>query len=239
MEMLKLEAKKRPGLGSRKSWRLRGEGWVPGVLYGKGKESVSVQIGEEPLVKFLRAHHQMLTLSLEGEALPALIKAVQTHPLTGELIHVDFARVDLSASIKVKVKVVLKGVPVGVTAAKGVLEQQGHEVEVECLPTAIPDQIVAKIDHLEVGMSLHAGELALPAGVKIAVDADRVIATVHAPKIEEVAAEAAPAEVATQPEVIGAKEREERAAAKAGEKGAAAEPKEKEAKEKEAKEQKK
>lgn len=242
MEMLKLEAKRRPELGSRKVGKLRGRGLVPGVLYGKGEASVALQVGEEPLLRFLRSQHKMVALSVDGVASPALLQQVQVHPLTGDPLHVDFVRVKMDAMIRVKVKVILKGVPVGVAANKGVLEQQGHEVEVECLPSAIPDQIVAKIEHLDLGNSLHAKELPLPQGVRIAVDPERVIATVHAPKIEEAPPEVAAAEAPVQPEVIGAKEREERAAAKSGEKGEKAEKGEKggtESQQKEAKEPKK
>lgn len=218
MKIPKLKASRRETRGSLKAARQRAEGLVPGILYGRGKPEVLLTIPCDALESLIRSETQMVTLAIEGGEEPALVQDVQADAITGDLLHVDFARIALDATVKVKVKVLLKGAPVGVATGGGVLEQQAHEIEVECLPTSIPEHLTAKIDHLELGKSVHAKEIPLPEGVR-AVDPERVVATVHLPKVVEAAAEAAPVEVALQPEVIGQKEREERAKEKEKSKG--------------------
>ncbi len=213
METPKVKAEKRSERGTRQTRKLRGEGRIPAVLYGRGKETVTLAVSTDDIRSILKAHSRTVTIAVGGAEEAALVQEIQTHPIDGEILHVDFARIALDAVVRVKVPVVLRGVPVGVSAGSGVLEQQVHDLEVECLPNLIPDQLVAKIDHLEVGKTLHASAVPLPAGVKLIAEPERAIATVHPPKVA-VEETAAVAEVALQPEVIGAKEREERAAAK-------------------------
>lgn len=226
METLKVKAEKREARGSRQTRKLRGEGRVPAVLYGRGKETVSLAVSTDDVRSILKAHSRTVTLAVSGKEEAALVQEVQTHPLDGEILHVDFARIALDEVVRVKVPVVLRGTPVGVATGGGVLEQQAHELEVECFPNRIPDQLVVKIDHLEIGKTVHAESVPLPEGVKLVAEAARAIATVHPPKVA-VEETAAVAEVALQPEVIGAKEREERAKEKEKKEGGA--PKEKEA----------
>lgn len=210
METLRIEATRREERGSARMERLRRDGRIPAVLYGRGKDTVPLAVEERAFRDVLRAHSRMVTLAIQGAEEAALVQAVQTHPLDGRILHVDFARIALDAVVRVKVPVHLRGVPVGVSTGGGVLEQQTHDIEIACLPAQIPEQIVVKIEHLEVGKTLHAQDLPLPAGVTLLAEPERAVATVHPPKVQE--EEAAPAaEVAMQPEVIGQKEREERA----------------------------
>ncbi len=210
MQTPKLKAQPRSTRGSRSMHKLRGEGQIPAVLYGRGEEVVSLTLAAKDMKEILKSHTRAVTLSIGGKEEAALLQEVQTHPVRGEILHIDFTRIALDTAVHVKVPVILKGIPVGVATGGGVLDQQVHEVEIECLPTRIPEQITVKIEHLEIGKTLHAESLPLPEGVKLLVEKERAIATVHPPK--QVVEEAAPAaEVAMQPEVIGQKEREERA----------------------------
>lgn len=232
METLKVKAENREARGSRSIRKLRGEGRVPAVLYGRGKGTVALAVSTDDVRSILKAHSRTVTLAVAGKEEAALVQEIQTHPIDGEILHVDFARIALDELVRVKVPVVLKGIPVGVASGGGVLEQQAHELEVECFPNRIPDQLVAKIDHLEIGKTLHAESVPLPEGVRLTAEAARAIATVHPPKVATEEA-AVVAEVALQPEVIGAKEREERAKEKEKKEGGGA------AKEKEAAPEKK
>lgn len=227
METPKMKAEKREQRGTRRIRKLRDEGRIPAVLYGRGKETVSLAVSGNDVRSILKAHSRTVTIAIGGAEEAALVQAIQMHPIDGEILHVDFARIALDAVVRVKVPVVLRGVPAGVATGSGVLEQQVHDLEVECLPHLIPDQLVARIDQLEVGKTLHASAVPLPEGVKLIAEPERAIATVHPPKVA-VEETAVVAEVALQPEVIGAKEREERAKEKEKKDGGGGKEKEKE-----------
>ena len=232
-----LSAKPRAATGTRVVSRLRREGFVPGVLYGKAVKAMPIVASRHDLVQFLRARageHGLATLRLEQDAKsteqPVLIKAVQHDPVLGGILHVDFQTIVLTEQIRIKVSLLLTGEPVGVKQEGGVLEHFLREIEVECLPTQIPNHIEHDISALKIGDAIHVRDLAVPPGARITTDPAGVIASVLAPK-EEKAEEAAAA--VTEPEVIREKkpEGEDAAAEGAGEKKEAAKEEKKPAKE--------
>lgn len=199
--------------GSRATSRLRHKGWVPGVVYGRNMESISISVNRRQLVKLLHetGERALVTLNLEdGESWkkPALMKAVQHDPVSGTIVHIDFHAILLTEEIKVKVAIQLKGEPVGVKQDGGILEHFLREVEVECLPTEIPEHIELDISALKIGETVHVRDLAPPKTAKILTDPESAVASVQAPKEEK------PEEVAavTEPEVIREKKEEEGAA---------------------------
>ena len=224
-----LSAKPRTATGTRVMGRLRREGFVPGVLYGKAVKATPIVVSRHDLIKFLHARageHGLVTLRLEQDAAgsggkvverPVLIKAVQHDPVLGGILHVDFQTIVLTEQIRIKVPLVLSGEPVGVKQESGVLEHFLREIEVECLPAQIPKHIEHDISALKIGDAIHVRDLAVPPGARITSDPESVIASVLAPKEEKL--EEAAAEV-TEPEVIREKkpEAEEAAAEGAGEK---------------------
>jgi large subunit ribosomal protein L25 len=205
--------------GSVEARRMRLAGQVPGVLYGKSIKPSSVTVNRRELVRFLHAHvgeHGLLTLKLEADGKstgkPVLIKRVEIHPVTGEVMHIDFHAIALTEQIRIKIPVVLAGEPVGVKQDGGLLEHFLREVEIECLPTQIPKQIDHDISALKIGDTVHVKDLAAPEGSRITADPDAGVASVLVPKVEkptEAEAEAAAAE----PEVIREKKPEEGEAA--------------------------
>jgi len=217
-----LIATPRPRLGSRAVRRLRRAGGIPGVVYGKAVAPTPVMVKARDLIKFLHAHageHGLLTLRVEADPAvggweqPVLIKHVEHHPVDGGILHVDFHAIALTEQIRIKIPIVLTGVPTGVKQDGGVLEHFLREVEVECLPTAIPKQIEHDISALKIGDAVHVRELAEPAGARMTSDPEGVVASVLMPKeakVEEVAAEAV-----TEPEVIREKKPETEAEAAA------------------------
>ncbi|HDK26456.1 MAG TPA: 50S ribosomal protein L25 [Candidatus Atribacteria bacterium] len=117
------------------------------------------------------------------------MKDVQFNSLKKQIIHVDFYEVTLKEKLAVEVRVELIGEPIGVKEG-GILELELREVEIECLPSQIPESLKADISHLKINDHLTAGELALPEGVELLTESDRIIASVHPPtKMEEVAKE--------------------------------------------------
>lgn len=223
-----LSAKPRTTTGTRVAGRLRREGCVPGVLYGKAVKATPIVVSRHDLIKFLHARageHGLATLRLEQDGKsterPVLIKAVQHDPVLGAILHVDFQTIVLTEQIRIKVPLALRGEPVGVKQEGGVLEHFLREIEVECLPTQIPNQIEYDISALKIGDTIHVRDLAVPPGARITTDPESVIASVLAPKEEKVEEAAA---AVTEPEVIREKkpEAEEAAAEGAGEKKEAA-----------------
>ncbi|MBI3087925.1 MAG: 50S ribosomal protein L25 [Candidatus Omnitrophica bacterium] len=243
-----LGATSRTVTGTRAVRRLRREGFVPGILYGKSVKAAPVLVSRQELIKFLHARageHGLLTLRVEigpaggGAGAKAtenavLIKRVEHDPVNGDIRHVDFQAIVLTEQIRIKVPLMLNGEPVGVKQDGGVLEHFLREVEVECLPTQIPKQIEHDVSAMKIGDTVHVRDLAAPAGTRITTDPESGIASILVPK-EEKPAEAA-AEAVTEPEVIREKKPEaEEAAAEGKEEKKAEKPEKKEEKKKEEK----
>jgi large subunit ribosomal protein L25 len=209
-----LTAKVRGELGSRRNKRLRDAGFVPGVIYGHKEDVVPVTLPKVELVKHLNHGAHLFALALDGKNENVLVKDVQYDHLGIEVLHVDFARVDLNERVEVTVPLVLKGEPKG-EAEGGVLQQIVADLEIECLVTQIPTDIRYNVSEMGLNSVLHIKELQLPSGVRALQDEDLIVATVRE-IVEEAPAEVA--EGAAEPEVIGKPAEEGEAAA-----GAAAE----------------
>ena len=175
---------------------------------------VTISVATKDLVKALHTkagENVILDLKVQDLKLKentCLIKDIQHNPVTEHIDHVDFRIISLTDKIKVKVHVVAthaeeaEGVKAG-----GILDLVHHEIEVECLPTAIPQKIEVNVKNLKLGHAIHAREIALPEGVVCQLPPDEVIVAIHAPREEEVAA---PAEgEPQQPEVIEKGKKEE------------------------------
>ena len=210
MARLKLKAQVRDERGTRRSKRLRGRGVIPAVLYGLGQESISLGVENKELLKVLRGkggEHAIVDLQVSGGALEqplkktAIVKEVQRDHIRDGILHVDFAAISLTEKLVVKVQIVDSGEPIGVTQG-GVLEHIIRELEVECLPSDLPEHITVDVSAMNIGNSIKVGEITAPPGVKILADPSLTVFTVSMPKVEKVevpaeevaAAEAAPAE---------------------------------------------
>ena len=212
-----VSVKIRTETGSRANKRLRDAGMVPGVIYGHKQDVVPITLGKKEVTGHIQHGAHLFAINIDGKTENALVKEVQYDHLGMEVIHVDFARVDLNEKVKVTVPLELKGTPKG-EADGGVLQQIISELEIECLVTEIPDVIRHNVSELEKDAVLHIKELTIPPGVKVLRDGELIVATVRE-ILEEVVA--APVEGATaEPEVIGRKPTEEEAAE--GAEGAAA-----------------
>jgi len=206
------------------------------VLYGGTGDPLAVAVNAKQVAGILRSesgHNTIFTVKLPGGEHKAMLKDWQVDPVKGALLHVDMLRVALDVRMHVKVPVHTFGEPQGVKLQGGIFEMVTREVEIECLPTEIPDEFKVDVTELMIGKQLRAADLPLdPQKMKLVSDPQRVIAHVVALRAEEekpaeaeVVAEAAPAE----PEVIkkGKKEVEEGEEAE-GEVETKAKPKEKE-----------
>lgn len=242
MVEVRVEAQVRAETGKQESKRLRESGWVPGVVYGKAEPVLSLKLSKQSFLQAIKGKPMesvVVDLMVEGlrEPTKALVREIQVDPVSRALLHVDFQRISMTEKVTLSVPVVLAGIPEGVRASGGILEHLLREVEIRCLPSAIPETISADVTNLLIGHTIHVSDLLIPE-VEILTDKDRAIATVVPPTAyEEPQPGVVPlAEEPTEPELIKKERKEEE------EEGEAPAPKEKEVKEekkKEAKEEKK
>ena len=202
-----LHAKKREVSGSRACRRLRAEGLVPAILYGRKEEPEPLQIPSKELEETLRRHSRILELRVGRKKESVLVKAVQYDAFGIEIVHVDFVRVAMDEKVTLEVPIVLKGTP---KQEHAVLQQALDFVEVECLPGDIPESFVTPVGHLQVGEIVRVAQLEAPKGVRILTDPETVVATLTLAMKEEAVAAPAEAEVAAvEPELIGREKKEE------------------------------
>lgn len=212
---------------------LRAEGLVPAELYGKGVENLHLAIPAKEFRKVFKqvGESSMISVVLGSEKRPAMISGVATDPVTDEILSVDFYQVRLDEKIKIKVPLEFVGEAPAVKDFKGILVKAMQEVEVEGLPGSIPRSIAVDVSKIaNIGESVYAKDLAIPADVKLLVGPEAVIATVTAQMTEEqeakLAAEVKPEDIKVETEEKKA-EREAKAAAETPAAGAAPTPEKK------------
>ena len=212
-----IEVQRREKVGKGENRRLRVAGQIPAVLYGADKEPIAIQVPRRLLLELFKDgghENRIFLLKLAGtdQSRHAMIRDLQVDPTTSKVRHLDFQRIAMDRKLRVKVRLELDGVPYGVKTEMGILDFVTREVEVECLPTAIPPAIHVDVTELHIGQHLEAKELKLPEGVDFVGDPDAVIASVKHAKAEEVVAPvvvAAAPEAAAEPEVITKGKKEE------------------------------
>ena len=208
MAVVELQAWPREERGSRPSRRLRRQGLVPAVLYGRGEPNVLLKLQEQDLFELLTTHTSVVELQWDSTTQPAQVKELQVDRLEDRVLHADFVRISLSEKIEVSVPLETVGEAPGVEEG-GVLEMQMREVDVECLPQAIPESIEVDVSELEMGDSLLIRDLDWPEGVTPLNDPTRVSVGVVSPTEIEEEEEEEPEEMFAEPEVIGEEEEEE------------------------------
>lgn len=224
MERIKLNAELREEIGKVKIKKIRKADFVPACLYKRGEETRNIKINKRELLDVLHTkagENVLLDLTLKDDSAkkprPVMIKEVQHHPIKDVVLHVDFNEISLTEAINVSVPIVSKGAADAVTKERGVLEHVMWEIEVECLPTNIPEKIEIDITNLKIGDKIHVKDLSIPPGVKILADPEQTVMSAEPPHVEEAVEEVVEGEEVTEPEVIakGKKEEEGEAAEEA------------------------
>jgi large subunit ribosomal protein L25 len=183
-----LSVQERPETGSRASRRLRREGLIPGVLYGGG-DCTAVRIDARELRTALLASSAVIDVSIEGgKSRPVIVKEQQHHPVRDEIVHIDLLEVRLDEKIQTTVPLELDGAEEAPGAKEGgVIEHVTRELNIEALPTSIPERIVADVSGMEAAATMHLSELTAPEGVTFLDDPEEtIIATVTIPTEEPV-----------------------------------------------------
>ena len=208
MPEIVVAAHSRTETGKNVNRRLRVKGLIPGVLYGSKQQAISVAVSPKEIGTILRSasgENTLFDLELAGTRRKVILKEFQLEPVKRQLLHADFYEVALDKTLQVKVHVELHGTPVGVKTQGGVLDFVTRELEVECLPTDIPEKLVVDVSELEIGRHIRVSDIKVSDKVKVLTEADIVVVHVVAPRAEEEVApavEAAPVEGAAEPEVI-------------------------------------
>jgi len=178
--------------------RVRVAGKIPAVLYGAGHDSVAIEVDPKQISRILfseTGHNTIFDVEIAGQPVAkAMIVDWQREPIKDQLIHIDLKRIALDKTLRVKVRVKLLGIPVGVKASGGILDQVLRQVEIECLPADIPANIAADVSNLALFESLRVSDLPHSGSIKFLNAEDATVA--HVVSIREEAPTAAEAEAA-------------------------------------------
>ncbi len=212
MDELTLEVQRREQTGTGPNRRLRKAGLLPAVVYGGGRDSVPIQVDQKSIHRLLRevgGENAVFLLKLSGTAKSryTMVRKIDIDPISRQISHIDFQRIDMTQKVKVQVNIEVVGEPIGVKTEEGVLDFVNRAVEVECLPDKIPQVIEVDVSGLHTGQHLEASDLVIPEGVEILDDLTKVIVSIAHARVSEVE-EGEEEELlleaeAEEPEVIG------------------------------------
>ena len=217
MQQAKLEVQPRDDFGKQNARTLRREGGVPAVLYGRSQDTVAIQLNARIFRQFLRTHGENVIINMEiggGDSETVIIKEIQRDPVEKhQLLHADFIRISLDEPVTSAVPLVLVGTPVGIQEG-GVLESPLRQLTLHCLPMQLPTDISVEVSELDIGDSIHVGDLSLDDEIEVLDESNQIVAMVSQPRVQlELETEAEDAEVEdgdeeaaedqpTEPEVI-------------------------------------
>ncbi|MHC4596799.1 MAG: 50S ribosomal protein L25 [Planctomycetota bacterium] len=198
---LLLKAEIREHTGSKDSKKLRKDGRIPAIVYGHKQKPVAISLDRNNMVEGLHHGRRLMDVQIGGKKEKMIVKDLQYDYLGKDVIHVDLMRVDVTETIKVAVPVELKGIAKG-THEGGIIEECTDHLEVECKATDIPESVVVSVKEINVGDTLHAGDIELPEGVKLVSPPETLLVTCHLVAAARTTEELEK-ETPVSPEVIG------------------------------------
>ncbi|MDK2823051.1 MAG: large subunit ribosomal protein [Clostridia bacterium] len=187
MKSINLELTKRnTSLGKGALNRMRKEGVLPAVVYGKKVGTVPVSVVKKDLIGILNNHgtNAILNLIIAGKPIQAMIKEIQSHPVTGHYWHVDFAEISLDQEIRTEVQINFTGEPQGIKEG-GIIQYGDTTVEIECLPEDIPGSFTMDISKLKIGDKLTVGDIKTENNVKILSEPEQILISVIPPVMDD------------------------------------------------------
>ena len=181
----KLNVENRPITGKKTAKKLRNKGIIPGVLYFKGEEPIQIAVDELVMYHALHSGQRIYEIDVAGTTQYVMIKEMQYHPVTDALIHIDFMRVRRSEKINISVPLMLIGESLGVKEG-GVLSQSLTQIEIECLPTDVPEQIELDVTDLEMNSSYSVADVKIKdEEITIISEQELNVVSIHPPVAEE------------------------------------------------------
>lgn len=210
----KIKSEIRNVFGKNASRRIRQEGMIPAILYGADTVSIPLTLNKKDVFAILKAEtgeNTIFKISFNSETRNTMIKELQKDPVTDEILHADLIQIVMDNVISVSVPIVLVGEAVGVKAEGGFVDFVTREVEIECLPKNIPEQLEIDISSLHLHQSLKVEDLSSPGEITLVTDPDTVVVLIHAPTKEEFEVEEIEEEIVAEeePEVIKKEKPEE------------------------------
>jgi large subunit ribosomal protein L25 len=213
-----ITAESRDSRGKNEARRLRAKGFMPAVVYGGSTGPLPVAVSPKELTRILNSktgHNTIFNVNVGDGDTPVMIVDWQYDPIKNALLHVDLKRIDLNQRIVVNVPVITHGEPKGVKVQGGLHEIVTREVEIECLPQAIPEHFIVDVSELMIGQSVRAGDIPMSGSMKLLSSSETLVSHVVALKAEEEPALATAVEAAAptaEPEVIKKGKKEEEGA---------------------------
>lgn len=204
----RIKGERREEFGKNASRRMRSEGKVPAVFYGPKIENASLVFEKKDFFSILKSEtgeNTIIKISYDSETKDAMIKELQRDPVTDELLHIDLIQISMDKAIRVAVPITLMGEAVGVKTEGGFVDFVTREVELECLPKDIPEQIEIDISDLHLHQALKVEGIPVPKEVKLISDPETMVVLIQAPTKEEIEVE----EVEEEEEVISEEEEPE------------------------------
>lgn len=209
MRKTELKAQLREELGTRAAKRLRRQGLIPGVIYGRDIEPIHIVLKERELKQLLEGGARFVSVSVGDATYDAVVQDVHYDYLNERFLHIDLHRVLMTERIRMAVPLVFKGEP-KCGPGGGIVERHLEELEVECVASKAPENIEVDLSTLDVGEALHVGDLILPEGVEAVMAADVAVVSVAAPRVaEETEVAEEEEEEEREPEVVKKPKKEE------------------------------
>ena len=178
-----LDLTERTEKGGRSARILRKNGIIPANYYYKGEENISLSIVKIELLKSLRSGHRIFKVNLRGATQYVMLKEIQYHPVTDDIIHIDLMRIRRDEKMTISVPLVLEGTATGVKEG-GVMMQNLTSIEINCLPADVPEQIVVDISNLEMHASLNVEDLEVSEELEILTSGNLTVVSCQPPKEE-------------------------------------------------------
>ena len=196
----KLELLTREQSGSQMAKTLRKEGKIPANYYYTGQDNINLAIDKKVFRKAVHSGHHIFEIELNGKTQYVMIKEVQYHPVTDEIIHIDLMRVRRDEKITISVPIVLEGIPIGVKGG-GILTHNLSNIEISCLPSDVPENIVVDVTTFEMNHVMTVGEMKVPDNVEIVTAHDMDVLAIVPPKSESLEPEIPTEEELTEGEL--------------------------------------
>lgn len=206
MSELNLNLETRTTTGKEFAKKLRREGKIPGIYYHHGEDPIPFSVERKEVQTLLGQESSLLDIAFDKKgARKSIVREIQFNPITNQPIHIDLMGIKMSEKLSVTMPIHLIGLPQGVKNDGGILQHLIRDIEVECLPSDIPDFIEIDVSELNIGQGIQVSNINLER-VKILEDDEKVIANVVAPRIVEEEVETEEVEEGAEPEVVGKEE---------------------------------
>ena len=181
----KLDIENRGVVGKKATKHLRKSGKVPSVLYFKGEEPLSISVEKRLLYKAMKSDQRIYEMDINNESQYVMIKEIQYHPVTDDVMHVDFMRVRRSEKMTISVPIILVGKSIGVTEG-GILSQSLNQIEISCFPTNVPEQIEVNIEDMQINSSMSVADVSVDdEDIEILTAEEISIVSISAPREDE------------------------------------------------------